>query len=71
MGIRIDDTRLEAALNDIAKENNMTLAQLQQKKPQLKVFLMPISANKFVKKSQQVKLVMLKYVAVLIFFLKK
>ncbi|MUK63648.1 peptidylprolyl isomerase SurA [Aliivibrio fischeri] len=31
MGIRIDDTRLEAALNDIAKENNMTLAQLQQK----------------------------------------
>jgi parvulin-like peptidyl-prolyl isomerase len=31
MGIRIDDTRLEDALKSIAKENNMTLAQLQQK----------------------------------------
>ncbi|WP_023604403.1 peptidylprolyl isomerase SurA [Aliivibrio logei] len=31
MGIRIDDTRLEEALNNIAKDNKMTLAQLQQK----------------------------------------
>ncbi len=31
MGIRIDDTRLEEALKNIAEENNITLAQLQQK----------------------------------------